>query len=482
MQVRPILRFLGILLVGLGLAQLLPLICALVYGEVVDARAFVLSALVAVGLGTAGILAGSRVAEVLRREAVVIVVGAWVLASLLGALPFLLSGSIAQPLDAFFESASGFTTTGATILTDIEALGRGILFWRSMTQWLGGMGIIVLFVALLPELGPGARFLYKLEVPGPADRALRPRIRDTALTLWTIYLGLSAAQTVLLMVAGLSLYDAVTATFSTVSTGGFSPHADSIASFSSPLVELIVVFFMLAGGTNFSLYYLMRIKGRGVLFRDSEVRLYLSIVVAATLLIAAHLLFDGFGGPLEALRAALFQVASIGTTTGFATADYALWPVFPQLLLVALMFSGACAGSTSGSMKVMRMAIGLRSAFRQVQLLFNPHAVLPIFVGGRPVPEPVVQSVAGFFIIFLSAWGMSSLVLTFSGHDLATAASAAVACLGNVGPGIAGVGPWENYAFFASWEKLLLVFLMWLGRLELYAVLALFVRRFWLRG
>jgi trk system potassium uptake protein TrkH len=483
MHSRPVLRFLGRLVLLLGVAQLVPALCALLYGEGRATGAFVVSALIAAAAGGAMIVTGRGDGEVYRREGILVVVGGWVLASLFGAVPYLLTGTLDSPVDALFEAASGFTTTGATVLLDIEAAGRGVLFWRSFTQWLGGMGIIVLFVALLPELGPGARFLYKLEVPGPTAEALKPRIRDTASILWRLYLLLTAAETVLLMIAGLDLYDALTHTFSTLSTGGFSPRAASVAAFSSPAVDLVVIVFMVLAGGNFSLYFGLRHRSGWNLLRDAEFRIYLAILGVATAAVAAVLLWsERYSHAGRALLDAAFQVTSVLTTTGFATADFELWPNSTRMLLVVLMFVGGCAGSTAGSMKVMRMVIGVKAALREVRLIFSPSSVISILVGKKPVPEGVVRSVAGFFILYLTSWGLGTLALTVQGDvDLVTAGSAAIATLGNIGPGLAGVGPVESYAFFRPESKLLMVMLMWLGRLEVYSIAALFTLRFWRR-
>ena len=482
MNPRTALEVLGRLLLLLAGAQLLPALCSVVYGEVDTAWAFVGSAALTATAGGAGLWAGRGAEEAYRREGILIVVGGWVLASIFGAVPYLLTGTLSGPVDALFEAASGFTTTGATVLLDIEAADRGVLFWRSFTQWLGGMGIIVLFVALLPELGPGARFLYKLEVPGPTAEALRPRIRDTASVLWRIYLLFTLAETVLLMLVGLDLYDALTHTFSTLSTGGFSPRAASVAAFDSPWVDAVVIAFMVLAGGNFSLYFGLRHKAGWNLLRDPEFRIYLGIIGAATLLVAGDLIASGlypYAG--RALRDALFQVVSIQTTTGYATADFQAWPSFSRMLLVVLMFVGGCAGSTAGSMKVMRMVIGLKAAFREVRLIFSPSSVISILVGEKPVPEGVVRSVAGFFILYLTSWGLGTLLLTLGGAGLVTAATAAIATLGNIGPGLEAVGPVENFAFFSAPEKLLMVLLMWVGRLEIYAIAALVTVRFWKR-
>jgi len=469
------------LLLLLAGAEFAPLACCLLYGETDAAIAFLASAAITAVCGAVLIWVGRVEGQLYRREGILIVVGGWVLASLFGALPYLLTGTLASPIDALFEAASGFTTTGSTVLTDIEATGRGVLFWRSFTQWLGGMGIIVLFVALLPELGPGARFLYKLEVPGPTAEALQPRIHTTAAILWKIYVGLTAAQTVVLMAVGMDLYDALCHSFSTLSTGGFSPRADSIAAFDSTAIEITIILFMILAGANFSLYFRFLQRRGWNLFRDTEFRLYIVILAVATAFITWDLLrFDpAYSYWPQATLDAAFQVVSITTTTGFATANFENWPHFGRSLLIGLMFVGGCAGSTAGSMKVMRMVIGLKSAFREVRLIFSPNTVLPILVSGKEVPDPVARSVAGFFILYLSCWGLGTVLLSFLHTDIVTAATAAAATLGNVGPGLGEVGPWDNFAFFVGWKKLVMVLLMWLGRLELYSIAALFARGFW---
>jgi trk system potassium uptake protein len=482
-QWRPVLAFLGRLVLVLAAAMTAPAACSLLYGELRDAAAIAAAAGVAAVCGLLMRLAGRRRGlDLYRREGILIVVAGWLLASAFGALPYLFTGTLASPIDALFESASGFTTTGATVFTAIESHGRGILFWRSFTQWLGGMGIIVLFVALLPEVGPGARFLYKLEVPGPTAEALRPRIHDTAAVLWQIYLAFTVAETALLMVFGMDLYDALTHTFSTLSTGGFSPRNGSVADFPSPLIHLVIVVFMVLAGGNFSLYYGLRRRRGWNLFRDYEFRLYLGILAAATLLVTTNLLLAGTYPPgFTVLLDALFQVASVLTTTGFATTNFETWPTLSRMLLVALMFVGGCAGSTAGSMKVMRMVMGLKATFREVRTNFSPSTVASVIVGGKAVPEPVVRSVMGFFILFISSWGVGALLLTIDGNSLVTAGTASIATLGNIGPGLEAVGPIENYAFFSWRDKGVMILLMWLGRLEVYSIAALFSLRFWRR-
>jgi len=467
----------------LAATQLVPAVCSVFYTEWQDVVAFLISSAVTAIFGGLMLALGRGNGEIYRREGILIVVGGWVFASIFGALPYLFAGVFANPVDALFESASGFTTTGASVMTAIEIHSKGALFWRSFTQWLGGMGIIVLFVALLPELGPGARFLYKLEVPGPTAEALVPRIRHTAGVLWKIYLMISGLEAALLMLAGMNLYDALTHTFSTMSTGGFSPHNASVAAFDNPMIHIIIIVFMVLAGTNFSLFYGMRhLKGWRYVWRDTEFRLYLLILGVTSLVVMGNLLVVGiYHHPGRSLLDATFQAVSIATTTGFATADFDTWPVLSRMLLIGLMFVGGCAGSTAGSMKVMRMVIGLRSAFREVRLIFSPNTVLSIFVGGKAVPDAVVRSVAGFFILYLSIWALGTFALSINGPDLVTSATAAAATIGNIGPGLNAVGPTQNFAFWGPLDKLLMVLLMWMGRLEIYAIAALFSRAFWRR-
>ncbi len=478
MNWRRVLHILALVLFTLAGAELLPLVFALGAHEQRAVVGFLSGSLLAVLLGGLFRWLGRVEGELYRREGVLIVVGAWVLASFVGAVPYILSGVLPSPADALFESASGFTTTGASVLLEIEAAGRPILFWRSLTQWLGGIGIVVLFVALLSELGPGARFLFKLEVPGPKAEIMHQRVRDTALALGRIYLMLSAAEVVLLLTCGLSVFDALTHTFSTVSTGGFSPHTASAGDFP-PIVQIVLIVFMLASGVNFSLYFFMiRRRSLGVL-RDAELRLYLMLFAGATLIVALNVGLAGEGAWGTTLLDSAFQVASMITTTGFATADFAQWPTLAQAALVGLMFLGGCAGSTSGGAKVLRGIIGWRAAMREIRLVFSPNAVIAVVAGRESVPEESVRSVMALLVLWFLAWGVGAMLLSIGDHDIVTAATASIATLSNIGPGLGEVGPAGGFAFFAAWQKLVMVVLMWLGRLEFFALLALFQRRFW---
>jgi len=480
MNLRRVAYSLALVLFVLSGAQLLPLLWIGSSAEAASALGFLVASGITGAGGVALRLWGNREGELYRREGVLIVVGSWVLASLTGAIPYVVSGVLPGPADALFESASGFTTTGATVLTDIGSLSHAILFWRSFTQWLGGIGIVVLFVALLSELGPGARFLFKLEVPGPKAEVLHARVQDTALALARIYLTLTAVQIALLLLTGTGFFDAITHTFSTVSTGGFSPHPES-AAFLSPIAQVIVMLFMLAAGINFSLYFALVRRGDRRVFRNAELLLYLGLIGAGTLLIGGGRMFGAEGDFGRVFFDSAFAVVSIVTSTGFSTEDFTAWPTAASALLVALMVFGGCAGSTAGGAKIIRALVCWRAILREVRLTFSPNSVIAISVGGDAVPEASVRSIVALVTLWLAGWAVGTLLLSIGSPDLLTAATASIATLSNIGPGLGAVGPAGDYAFFASWQKGVMVLLMWLGRLEFFAVLALFQRSFWRR-
>jgi trk system potassium uptake protein TrkH len=480
MNLRRVMHILSLLLMVLAVAELVPLIWCLEGEQSRAVLGFVCAASTSAAMAIVFRVLGHKQGDLYRRDGVLIVVGAWVLASITGAIPYVVGGALPSPVDALFESASGFTTTGATVLRDIEGAGHAMLFWRSMTQWLGGIGIVVLFVALLSELGPGARFLFKLEVPGPKAEVLHDRVQDTALALGRIYLVLTAAEIVVLLALGLGPFDAVTHTFSTVSTGGFSPHADSVAHYSSP-VRLAITFFMAAAGINFAHYYTLVRRRSLVVLRDVELRAYLWIMLGTTGLIAISLSGDAIFPSASQFGDALFQVVSILTTTGFATADFNLWPDPARALLVAIMILGGCAGSTAGGFKISRALIAWRAATREIRLTYGPNSVIAVALGNESVPEDSVRSVVALFFLWVAAWGIGALLLSVGDVDIVTAGTASIATLSNVGPGLGLVGPTGDFAFFSAWQKLVMIFLMWLGRLEFFALLALLSPRFWTR-
>jgi trk system potassium uptake protein TrkH len=480
---RRLLRTLGLVLYVLSGAQLVPLLWCIVPADLASAQGLLVGSVTSAVTGFGLRLLGSDEGEFYRRDGVMTVVGSWFLASIVGAIPYLASGAVMDPVDALFESTSGFTTTGASILVHIEALPRPILFWRSMTQWLGGIGIVVLFVALLSELGPGARFLLKLEVPGPKAEIFHPRVQQTAIALFRIYLVLTATQMLLMLALGATFYDALVYSFSTVSTGGFAPYTDSAAHFSAS-IQVVMLLFMLAAGVNFSLYHALATRRDLALLRDVEVRSYLAIGAAAFCVVTLDLFSEGGQAVDEAARTSLdaaFQVVSLMTTTGFATTDFADWPDLSRAILVGLMLVGGCAGSTAGGAKIIRLLIGWKAALREVRLTYSPYSVVAITVGGKPVPEETVRGVVALLLLWTIAWGVGAILLSVGHPGIVSAATASIATLSNIGPGLDAVGPSGNFASFAPWQKLVMCFLMWLGRLEFFAVLALLQRHFWRR-
>ena len=414
------------------------------------------------------------------REAFAVVTLSWILCSGIGGLPFYFHGTVPTYTDAFFEAMSGFTTTGASVLTNIEANPRGILFWRSLTHWLGGMGIIVLSLAILPFLGVGGMQLFKAEVPGPVPEKLSPRIQRTALLLWGVYVILSVAETILLMTAGMTLFDALTHTFGTMATGGFSPKNASVGFYRSPCVDWIITVFMFLAGANFTLHY-FALRGKlSVFWKDEEFRFYTWVTLLGTATVMLVLLAVGSYASIgDALRFSAFQVVSILTTTGFVTADFERWPTYAQLLLLVFMFVGGCAGSTGGGIKNIRVLLLAKQMKTEIQRLLHPRAVLLPRVGGKIVESEAINSVAVFFIVYMALFVGASLVMAGMGLDIVSAISSVAATLGNIGPGLGIVGPMDNYAAIPQAGKWVLSFCMLLGRLELFTVLMLFVPGTW---
>ncbi|NOY08723.1 MAG: TrkH family potassium uptake protein [Spirochaetes bacterium] len=414
------------------------------------------------------------------REAFLLVSLSWIFASLAGALPFVFSGAIPAYTDAFFETMSGFTTTGASILTDIESLPRGMLFWRSMTHWLGGMGIVVLTVALIPLLGVGGTKLLKAEAPGPIVDKITPKITETAKILWSIYVAFTVIEATLLIIGGMDLFDALTHTFGTLATGGFSTRNASVGAFNSGFIQIVITVFMIMAGMNFNLYYKIISGNFKDFFRDTEMKVYLSIFGIATILIAVNLLktYNGFG---ESLRFAGFQAASILTTTGFSTADFAVWPAFSRNVLFFLMFVGGCAGSTGGGMKVIRLTTMFKVGINEMKHLIYPRGVFLMRINGIAVRKDIVYPIAGFIFFYVGLLLAVTLIVATGGYDILTSFSTSLATLGNIGPGFGKIGPSLNYAFYPAYIKWILSAAMMLGRLEIYTVLVLFTPHFWRR-
>jgi trk system potassium uptake protein TrkH len=441
---------------------------------------FVVSLILPLLTGVVVLLSTRGEIDLRTRDGFAVVAFGWLTAALFGSLPFLLTG-VCSPVDALFESMSGFTTTGSTILEDIEGLPPGILLWRSETQWMGGMGIIVLSIAVLPLLGVGGMQLFHAEMPGPRAERLAPRIRSVAKSLWTVYVGLTVAEILLLMLGKLSLMDAVCHAFCTVSTGGFSTRNESIGAFSSAYVELVIILFMFVSGANFALHF--RFTRGGLLrhFRDEEFRLYCFVVLTLIALLAASLILRLGEVPGTAFRQAAFQGISILTTTGFGTADFHVWGYGAQLVLFSMMFLGACAGSTSGGLKLMRVIILTKQAFLMVRKELHPRAVYPTRFNGAVVREDALMRILGFFLLYMLIFFIVAIALALLGVEPETALGASIATLSNIGPGLGDVGPASTFAAFPSGAKALLAFNMLLGRLELFTVLVVVSPMFWRR-
>lgn len=449
-----------------------------------DIRAFMLSALI--GAGMSAVLAfagrGSKQGGMGAREAIACVALAWIVASFIGCLPYIFDGTIPSFTDAYFEAMSGFTTTGASVIREMEPVPRGILMWRATTHWLGGMGIVVLVIAMLPLLGGNMTYLFKAESPGPTLDKVSPRITEMATTLWKIYVGITVAGVVLLMAGEMNFYDAIAHSFSAVSTGGFSTHTASVAYYDSAYLDYVLVFLMFACGANFTLHF-AALRARTLKpYKEPEFLFYTGVIVIATALICGHLLWEGiYSGFWEALRFSSFQVVSVITTTGFITADYARWPYFTQLILLAIMMIGGCAGSTAGAIKCVRFQIVIKAAFGELKKLIHPNAVVVVRQGEKAVNPQMVSAASCFIAIYFMIWGLSAIAVSFTGNDIVTSISAVSATLSNVGPGLADVGPVENFADQAPFAKWVYIFDMLCGRLEIYTLLALFTRGLWRR-
>lgn len=481
MKLGLVVHLLGRLLLGLALILLLPLGLALALGGG-DLLAFGLAALttaVAGGLLTLATPFGKG-EELGPREGFAIVTLAWVFAAAFGGLPFYLAGTVPTYTDAYFETMSGFTTTGASILAKVEGLPTATLFWRSLTHWIGGMGIVVLALAILPALGVGGMQLYKAEAPGPVVDRLAPRIRETARFLGRVYLLLSAAECALLLLGGMSWLDALAHTFGTVATGGFSTRDASIGAYGSVYIDVVVIAFMFLGGANFALHYrAMRGSLRGYR-RNPEFLLYAAVLAGATGLVTVALWLAGtYGSVVEALRYAAFQVVSIGTTTGFTTADYGRWPAVAQGTLLFLMFTGGCAGSTSGAIKQVRVLLVAKRVYVQLFKLVHPRAVVVVRLAGRQVPDEVLNGVQSYFLLYVGTFALATLAVTAFGVDLLSAMSAVATTMGGVGPGLGVVGPSGTYAPLPLAVKWILSGCMLLGRLEIYTILALLSPAIW---
>ncbi|MCB2211999.1 TrkH family potassium uptake protein [bacterium] len=479
MNYRATLRTIGFILVFVAASMLLSVGVALIYGDG-DALGIFAAAAVTTLTGLAFIWFNRKHRDLDIREGFAVVTFGWLSISLAGMLPFLFTGAIPSITNAFFESASGFTTTGASILTEIEGLPHGVLFWRSFTHWIGGMGIIVFSIAILPFLGVGGMQMFKAESPGPTADKLTPRIRGTAEILWVVYVILTAAEIGLLMLGGMDWFDSACHAFGTMATGGFSTKNASIGHYQSAYFDWVITLFMFIAGVNFSLhYYAMRGQIKRY-WQSVEFRFFLGVMVIASLIITGFRLLDGLPFTL-ALREAAFQTVSIGTTTGYATADFELWHYFPQILLVALMLMGGMAGSTGGGMKAVRVMILFKQARIELHRLIHPNTIYKIRMGRKVLSANIVQNVLAFFLLYALLFATGTFALALLGVDHMTSMIGTIACLSNIGPGLGEVGPAENYAHMPVLAKWILSFLMIAGRLELYTVLVLLTKTYWER-
>jgi trk system potassium uptake protein TrkH len=479
MNIKIIFRVIGLLMFVEGAFMLLPLIISILYGEN-DTMGFALSSGINLLVGALIIwLTRNASRDIGKREGFIIVSLVWVIFSALGSLPYIFTGAIPSYTDAFFETMSGFSTTGSTILNDIESLTHGILFWRSLTHWLGGMGIIVLSLAILPVFGIGGMQLYIAEVPGPTPDKISPRIRQTAATMWVIYLILTIAETLLLWIGEMPLFDAVCHSFATMATGGFSTKQASIAFWPSPYIQYVIILFMFFAGTNFTLtYFTIRGNFKPIL-KDEEFKYYGFITIGFTLLIFIGLLLSTQTGVEETFRNSLFSVVSIITTTGFGTVDYLLWKPVLIALIFALFFFGGSAGSTGGGIKIMRIVLLFKNGYYELKRMVHPNAVIPLKFNKHSVDSKIVTNVLAFFVLYFMIFGASTVFFMLFEPNLESAMGAVASCLGNIGPGLGSVGPAETYAHIHPMGKWFLSFLMLLGRLELFTILVLFSPAFW---
>lgn len=478
MQITIIIHILGFLQIFLAAAMILPIPFSLYYGES-DWIALLISSVITALIGFIAFKSTRFDRDLRPKEGFAIVSLGWVFFSIFGSLPFIISGYIPSFTDAFFETMSGFTTTGASILNNIEALPHGILFWRSLTHWIGGMGIIVLSIAILPFLGVGGMQLFKAEVPGPVTDKLTPRITETAKILWGVYVLFSAIETGLLMLGGMNLFEALCHTFGTMATGGYSTKNASIGAYHSAYIDSIIIIFMIIAGTNFSIHYRFLKGNFKSYFKNQEFLFFISIIGVVTLLIGLDTFLNQYNSIGKTLQKTLFQVVSILTTTGYSTADFEQWASSSQILLFLMMFIGGCAGSTGGGIKVMRIYILMKFVFSEIVRLIHPHAVVSVRLGNTVVPREVLTNVLGFFILFIFLFIIGSFAMSAMGLDIVTAIGAVAATLGNIGPGLGGVGPTDNYANIPVIGKWLLSFFMLAGRLEVFTVIILFSPSFW---
>ncbi len=481
LSLRAVCRIIGLALFVVGFSMTPSLAVAGIYKEMPAFLAFLSTIIFAAVSGGLLFWFGQRSTALLKvRDGFLIVTLCWIVSTLLGAMPFMISGSIPNFFDAFFESCSGFSTTGSSILKDVEVLPKSILFWRSFTHWIGGMGILIFAIALMPSLGINGQNIAVSEAPGPTLDKITPKMSDTAKALYGTYIIFTIVETILLCLGGMSLFDALINTFGSVGTGGLSNYNSSVAHFNSVYADLVITLFMILSGANFNLYFMSLKRGVKYIVQDAEFRFYLLIIGVVTLLIAANLLVEHFyTNPGQALRYSVFQTASIITTTGFATTDFNLWPTFSKMLLILLMFVGVCSSSTGGGIKVVRILILLKLIKRGIATRLHPNVVVSVKMNGHIVPSDTVAAIANHVFLYMAVVFVSTILISLDNFDMVTSFTSVFTCIGNIGPGLELVGPTANFSLFSSPAKFLLSFLMLAGRLELFTLFIILTPRFW---
>lgn len=480
MNYRMVSYYIGRILLIEALLLIFPAIGAIIYGEdTLLSFAVTIAALTITGSLAVGIK--PQKTNIYAKDGYAIVALTWILMSLFGALPFYLSGHIPSFTDSFFETVSGFTTTGSTILSNVEALPKSLLFWRSFTHWIGGMGILVFVIAIMPKTESSSMHVMRAEVPGPTVGKLVSKLRASARILYGIYCVLTAVQIIMLVAGGMPLFDSIVSSFATAGTGGFGVLNNSIEGYNSLYSEMVIAVFMLIFGINFNLYYMFLIKQGKQAIKSEELRWYLGIIAASVIIIAISLFTTKHDGLAESFRYAFFQVSSIITTTGFSTTNFDTWPMIAKFVLVFLMFIGACAGSTGGGIKVSRLIILVKSSLRDIRKAINPRSIETVKIDRKTVEEPVVKSVSVFLSTYMLVMAVSMLIISIDGFDFETTSTSVIACMGNIGPGMGAVGPYGNFSDFSMFSKLVLSFDMLAGRLELIPMLMLFSPYAWSR-
>ncbi len=474
-----IINAMGTILIVESALMLLPAITAAVYGEKCI-WAFLITIVAACILGAACKLVKPKNTVIYAKEGFVIVALTWIILSVVGAVPFVLSKAIPNFVDAFFETVSGFTTTGASVVGNVEALPHGILFWRSFTHWVGGMGILVFVMAVLPNVSDRPMHILRAEMPGPIIGKLLPKARDTAKILYLIYVVMTAIEVVFLLCGGMPLFESLLHAFGTAGTGGFGIKSDSLGSYS-PYLQWVITVFMLLFAINFNLYYLLLIRRFRAVTKSGELWFFLAIVGISVAAVTGNI-YSVYGNLSDSLRHSSFQVASIISTTGYSTANFDLWPTFSKTILLVLMFIGGCAGSTAGGIKVSRILLMFKIAGKEIRHLLHPRAVNAVRLEGKPVDNATVKSVSSYFLIYFICFFAVFILLGLEPLSIETNFSAAVSCFNNVGPGLAAVGPMESYGIYSAFSKVLLSFAMLFGRLEIFPMIILFAPSTWKRN